>query len=213
MCNRYKNKVRLELLKAAFDQVQLPLVFKHGAPNLEPRDDIRPTNPAPFIRPLDPTDPFVGVEIVEARWDLVPHFWKQPVKAKKFLATNARCETVATQAAFRDAFKRRRCLVPTDGFYEWTGEKGAKTKWQFTVPGQEMFCIAGLWDRAETADGTIESFTMLTTAPGDDMKPYHDRQVVVLEPESWSRWLDLEADVLDLFVPPPAGTFHVELAP
>jgi putative SOS response-associated peptidase YedK len=199
-------------LKAAFDALELPLMFPAGAPNLEPQDNIRPTNRAPIIRPLDPAYPRGGLEIVQARWDLVPWFWKQPVKAKKFLATNARSETVHTTAAFKEAFRRRRCLVPADGFYEWTGEKGAKTKWRFTTPGEDLFCIAGLWDRAETADGVIESFTMLTSAPGPDMRPYHDRQVVVLPRAAYADWLDLGANVTDLLSPPPAGAFAVERA-
>ena len=123
MCNCYRSTVRLEVVKEAFDALRLPLVFPNGAPNLQPLDNIRPTDRAPIIRPLDPTDPSAGVEIVQARWDLIPWFWKQPIKAKKFLATNARSETVHTTAAFKEAFKRRRCLIPTDGFYEWTGEK------------------------------------------------------------------------------------------
>jgi putative SOS response-associated peptidase YedK len=146
---------------------------------------------------------------VTARWDLVPWFWKQPIKAKKFLATNCRSETAHTTAAFREAFRRRRCLVPANGFYEWTGEKAQKIKWRFTAFGAELFCIAGLWDRAETADGTVESFTLLTSAPGPDMRPYHDRQVVVLRPEDYGRWLDLESDVADLLIPPPEGTLQV----
>jgi putative SOS response-associated peptidase YedK len=88
-------------------------------PNVEPREHIRPTNHAPIIRPLDPTDPFVGVELVDARWWLVPFFHKKTVKEWKPMCTNARSETVATTAAFREPFKRRRCLVPATHFYEF----------------------------------------------------------------------------------------------
>lgn len=211
MCNCYRMGASLEDLRRVFEPLDLPLLFPSGAPNLEPLDNIRPTNAAPILRPRDPANPSGGVELVQARWDLVPWFWRQPVKAKKFLATNCRSETAHTTAAFREAFRRRRCLVPTDGFYEWTGEKGKKTKWRFTAFGAKVFCIAGLWDRAETADGVVESFTMLTSAPGPDMAPFHDRQVVVLRPDQYARWLDLEAPVADLIRPPPEGV--LEAAP
>ena len=127
--------------------------------------------------------------------------------------TNARSETVASTAAFRESFRRRRCLVPADGFYEWTGDKGAKTKHLITAADGAWFCMAGLWDRAETADGPIESFTILTTAAGEDMTAIHDRQPVILDREDWARWLDLKADVADLFPARPAGALSVNLAP
>ncbi len=212
MCNCYRANASLETLRASFAAQSLPLVFPTGAPNLEPLDNIRPTNAAPVLRPADPSDLEQGLVIGAARWDLVPWFWKKPVKAKTFLATNARSETAHVLPAFREAFRRRRCLVPATGFYEWTGEKGRKTKWRFTLKGADVFCIAGLWDRAETADGVVESFTMLTSAPGEDMRPYHDRQVVVLRPETYRTWLTLGADVAQLLSPLPGGSFHVERA-
>ena len=142
----------------------------------------------------------------------MPWFHKGPVKAKKYLCTNARSETVATTAAFREAFKRRRCLVPASHWFEWTGEKGAKTKWKFTVVDQEWFCFPGLWDRAETADGTVESFTLLTCAPGEDCSPYHNRQPVVLERGAWATWLDRATPCEDSLRPLPAGKVRVERA-
>ncbi len=212
MCNCYRATASLDALRRAFAAEDLPLLLPDGAPNLEPLDNIRPTDVAPILRPADPAAPGAGLRLAAARWDLVPWFWKQPVKAKKFLATNCRSETAHALPAFREAFRRRRCLVPTTGFYEWTGEKGRKTKWRFTLKGAELFCIAGLWDRAETADGLVESFTMLTSAPGEDMRPYHDRQVVVLAPAAYGAWLNLDGDVASLLSPPPAGTFEVARA-
>src|SRR5665213_631482 len=195
MCNRYGYLAPISRLVDEFSQVRIPLVFKDGAiPNVEPREHIRPTNTAPIIRPLDPADPFVGVEMVDARWWLIPFFHRKGVKDWKPMCTNARAETVATAATFREAFKRRRCLVPATHFFEWTGEKGAKTMWRFTKADSEVFCFPGLWDVAHTTDGRIESFTIVTTAPGPDCEPYHHRQPVVLEPDQWATWLDLSAD-------------------
>jgi putative SOS response-associated peptidase YedK len=213
MCNRYRHTLGWYDIHEDFSQLRIPLKFPQAAPNLEPRPDIRPTNTAPVIRPIDAADPAAGVGLYELRWWLIPFFHKKTVKEWKPMCTNARSETVATTAAFRESFKRRRCLVPADGFYEWTGEKGAKTKHLITPADGAWFCMAGLWDRAETADGPVESFTILTTAAGEDMAGIHDRQPVILERADWGRWLDLSAEVGDLFAAKGAGRLKVELAP
>jgi putative SOS response-associated peptidase YedK len=211
MCNLYRNlKSGWRDWTEDFSHLKIPLRFPDPLPNL--REETRPTDRAAIIRPLDAADPAAGLEAAVMRWDLVPHFWKQPVKAKTFLATNARSETVATTAAFKAAFARRRCLVPADGFFEWTGEKAAKTKWLVTVADQPWFCFAGLWDHAETADGPIDSFTLLTTAAGPDMAAYHSRQPVILPRDRRMDWLDLAADPAALFAPGPPGTLRVERA-
>jgi len=127
------------------------------------------------------------------------------------MCTNARAETVATTATFREPFKRRRCLVPATHFFEWTGQKGEKIMHRFTREGTDLFCFAGLWDGANTTDGRIESFTIITCAAGPDCAPYHNRQPVILQRDSWGAWLDLTADVSALLKPSPAGDIHVEL--
>jgi putative SOS response-associated peptidase YedK len=213
MCNRYGYLAPVSRLAEEFSEIRIPLVFKDGAiPNLPPRDHIRPTNTAPILRPIDPAAPQAGVELAEARWWLIPFFHKGGVKDWKPMCTNARAETVATTATFREPFKRRRCLVPATHFFEWTGEKGAKVMHRFTREGRELFCFAGLWDAASTADGRIESFTILTCAAGPDCAPYHNRQPVILERDDWATWLDLTADATPLLRPSPAGEIHVELA-
>jgi putative SOS response-associated peptidase YedK len=128
------------------------------------------------------------------------------------MTTNARSESIATTPAFREPFRRRRCLAPATHFFEWTGEKGAKIMWRFTKTGEEIFCFAGLWDRAYTTDGVIESFTILTCAPGPDCAPYHNRQPVILERGEWETWLDLAGDVTPLMRARAAGTISVERA-
>lgn len=199
MCNRYGYQAPVSRLADAFSEIRIPLIFPEGrVPNIEPREHIRPTNNAWIVRPLDPTAPELGVELAELRWWLVPFFHKGSVKDWKPMCTNARAESVATTATFREPFRRRRCLVPATHFFEWTGEKGAKTMWRFTRTGADLFCFAGLWDRAHTADGPIESFTILTCAPGPDAAPYHTRQPVILEPEQWGPWLDLAGDAAPL---------------
>jgi putative SOS response-associated peptidase YedK len=210
MCNRYGYLAPISRLADEFSEIRVPLRFEGGAiPNVEPREHIRSTDPAPIIRALDRDDPTAGVELVDARWWLVPWFHKGPVKA---MCTKARAETIATTAAFKEAFKRRRCLVPATHFFEWTGEKGSKQTWKFTKAGSDLFCFPGLWDVAHTADGRIESFTILTTAPGPDCAPYHIRQPVILERDQWATWLDLSADPAPCMKAGLQGVIAVERA-
>ena len=226
MCNRYKYvKATLDDYLTDFSELRIPLVFPNGKPNIEPRADIRPTNRAWIFRPVDAADPSAGVEPVQARWGLVPFFAK--AIDKRFLCTNARSETVATTPSYRDPFKRRRCLIPADGYYEWTGEttkgtrgaaNGKKTKWLFTRADGRPMMFPGLWDSATipNAEGEperLESFTMLTCAPGPDQAEYHDRQPVILEQEDWGTWLDLGADVGPLLCGSAAGSVRAALAP
>jgi putative SOS response-associated peptidase YedK len=120
VCNRYGYLAPVSRLADEFSQIKIPLRFEDGAiPNIEPREHIRPTNHAPIIRPLDRNDPSSGVELVDARWWLIPFFHKKTVKEWKPMCTNARSETVATTAAFREPYKRRRCLVPATHFFEF----------------------------------------------------------------------------------------------
>jgi putative SOS response-associated peptidase YedK len=210
MCNLYGDRSDPRLVEDAFSELKIRIVWPRDAvPNWEPRDRIRPTNAARIARRVDPRAPDAGVEMVEARWWLVPFFHKGPVKAWKPMCTNARSETVATTATFREPFRKRRCLVPATHYFEWTGEPGRKTLWRFTKTGADLFCFAGLWDRAETVEGPVESFTILTCAAGPDCAPYHTRQPVILERGAWSTWLDLGADVAPLLRAGAPGSIQV----
>jgi putative SOS response-associated peptidase YedK len=197
LCNAYRLITPAFDLFEVFSQIRLPILKPDPSrrPNLEPREITRPTDSLPILRALDPAEPAAGLELVEARWWLVPFFHKGPtVKDWKPICTNARAETVATTPTYREPYRKRRCLIPADGFYEWTGEKGAKTRWLFTRPADEIWCFAGLWDRWTGPEGSLDSFTLVTTAAGPDVAPIHHRQPVLLEPAQWSRWLDLSAD-------------------
>lgn len=124
-------------------------------------------------------------------WGLVPGWARDPSGASRTF--NARAETVATKPTFRAAFRRRRLLVPADGFYEWTAKAGPRQKvpHYVTRADGEPLALAGLWEswRPAEAPGRL-SATIVTTASGPDMDGVHDRQPVVLEPETWDRWLD-----------------------
>jgi len=187
MCNRYSNKVAYRQYYEAFMKTPMPLVYPmpDRAPNLEPRADIRPTDNAPILRAGDG-----GLELRQIRWGLIPWFHKASIKTWKPLTTNARIETITKTATYKSAFAQRRCLVPADTFYEWTGEKGHKTKWAFKLANAEWFCFAGIWDKAQTEDGEIESFSLVTCEASAYVKPYHDRQPIILDHSNYSLWLD-----------------------
>ena len=195
MCNDYANRVPFSAYREAFSQTRIPLVRPgpDAAPNLEPRDDIRPTETAPVLRLVEG-----GTELAQLKWGFAPARPKAPP------VINFRSEG--------RRFSRGRCLVPATAFYEFTGTRYPKQKWRFTKAGEDWFCIAGLWRAA--SDGWAESFTLLTVAPGPDVAPYHDRQIAVLDRTDWEPWLLAEAGEGELLRPLPAGALAVEaLAP
>lgn len=103
---------------------------------------------------------------------------------------NARSETAAAKRSFRSAFKKRRCLIPADGLYEWKATPGHKTPFHFRRRDREPFAIAGLWEKGPDGDGCA----LLTTSANDLLAPVHDRMPVVLSPDDYARWLDTSAD-------------------
>ena len=167
-----------------------------GTPrNLRPRYNIGPTTSVDVVRLGE-----AGRELVAMRWGLVPFFWKKTLK--EVPATfNARAETVAEKPMFREAFKRRRCIIPASGFFEWTGEKGDKQPHLFTAAdGSPILAFAGLWERwRDPVSGEeLLSCTIVVSGASAWMTPYHDRMPVLLQPESFDGWLDgsLGADAL-----------------
>ena len=108
-------------------------------------------------------------------------------------------------------FTSGRCLIPADGFYEFTDpadtKKKRKDKWLFTKAGEPWFCVAGIW---RTDKDVGEAFTMLTMPPGPDIAPYHDRQIAILDRADWAAWLDQSVSAKELLKPLPAGSLAVE---
>jgi len=187
MCNDFGNRVPYDDYLRAFSQIRLPLVFPTAAPNLEPRDDIWPTDPAPVIRRRGD-----GVELAQLSWGFPPG------RPKAAPVINFRSEG--------RKFPKGRCLIPASHFFEFTGSKSPKSKWKFTKPGEDWFCFAGLWRPTDAGD----AFTLLTTEPGPDVAPIHDRQMVVLDRADWLAWLDLTRAEVELLGPLPAGSLAVE---
>jgi putative SOS response-associated peptidase YedK len=160
MCNLYSNKVAPDAIAAAFEQLRIPLRLPEGMPNIEPREEIRITDRAPIVRwgPSLSSGPGAGegaAELVQRRWS-----WAGPGGKPVY---NFRSDG----REFGNSERGGRCLIVTDGFYEFTTPEAPrpdkrKDRWLFTMAGQDWFCIAGLW----RATGEGEAFTMLTTEPG-----------------------------------------------
>src|SRR3954470_2782799 len=180
MCGRFTLTARREAVAAAFD---LDDFF-----DLPPRYNIAPTQWVPAVR-LDPEGG--GREVSAFQWGLIPPWVEDPGIGNRLI--NARAETVAERSAFRSAFRHRRCLVGADGFYEWKQEYG-KTPYYFRLGAEGPFALAGLWERWEKGEEPVESCTLITTEANSVVGPVHDRMPVILEPSSYSRWLDPEEE-------------------
>jgi putative SOS response-associated peptidase YedK len=209
MCNQYLRQKAFGAYKDEFSQIKLPLVFPpaHAAPNLAPQPEVKPTDAAPIFRRRDD-----GVELAMARWWLVPWWHRGKLKEFRLATFNARSETVATARTFRDAFAKRRCLIPADGWFEYTGDsRKDRIKWRVMPRHEDGVCFAGIWDRCDTEDaGSVDSFTMLMRDSAPPLDRLHTRQPVVLRREDWTAWLDTSADVTPLYALDNGDRFEIE---
>jgi putative SOS response-associated peptidase YedK len=193
MCNLYTQSKSVDEVARLFRDVQMPLRFPEGLPNLAPRD-IAITEPGPIVRASG-----------ENTYDLTVRRWSWPGPGGK---------PVYNYRSDGREFSSGRCLIVADGFYEFTAPADPKQKrkdrWLFAFPGGTMLGIAGL---VRTNPAVGEAFTMLTSEPGPDVAPYHNRQVCVLAPADWPRWLNPAVPASDLLKPLPAGSLEVRPAP
>ena len=169
----------------------------------EPRFNIAPTDPVLAVREGG-EEP--GRDLGRLRWGLVPGRWALERKGRPLI--NARAESVATQPAFAEAFRERRCLIPADGFYEWRRDERGKVPVWVHRPDDELFAFAGLWAeyRPRGEEEPIVSCAIVTCGPNGVMRPIHDRMPVILDPAAEGRWLDAEAgesELLELLAPAP----------
>ncbi|MEO8746384.1 MAG: SOS response-associated peptidase [Rhodanobacter sp.] len=130
-----------------------------------------------------------------ARWGLIPSWAKDERIGSKLI--NARAETVTEKPSFRTAFKKRRCLIPASGYFEWKGEAGRKQPYFIHDPDGHLLMFAGLWEVWKASDGAkwLHTFTIITGEPGKVSGDIHDRQPVILSPDFWTDWLSEESDV------------------
>lgn len=184
MCGRYASFIPADRIHRLFRTV-------NPTPNVQATWNMAPTRDAPVVR-LHPETRARHLDLL--RWGLVPH-WVKDLKATR-QPINARGETIASTPMFRDAFARRRCLVPADAFYEWQVTEGGKLPWAIARADGAPLVFAGLWEGWRGPDGTVlRTFTIVTTAANDALRPLHERMPVVLEQADWSLWLgEVEGD-------------------
>jgi len=158
--------------------------LEHREPlGLTPRYNIAPSQDVPIIRGSG-TDR----EMVTARWGLIPHWSETPVT--KYSTINARIETVAEKPTYRDSFKRRRCLVPADGFYEWPVINGRKVPCYIRQKDGDVFAFAGIWDRWENDNDRFDSCSIIVMPANEDIGRIHTRMPAILSPVFYDLWLD-----------------------
>jgi putative SOS response-associated peptidase YedK len=201
MCGRYSLTTPVEGLRLLFDFPEQP--------NLRPRYNIAPTQEVAAVRADPPAGSAeeaagrgqgegdlagksgAGRHLTLLRWGLIPSWAKDPAIGARMI--NARAETLAEKPAFRSAFRKRRCLVAADGFYEWQKrDTGPKQPYRIARPDGGPFAFAGLWESwRNPAEGRdVESCTIVTTAANAVLEPIHHRMPVILAPESYDLWLD-----------------------
>jgi putative SOS response-associated peptidase YedK len=178
MCGRYRLSRSKELLAGHFDV--------EPDDDWEPRYNIAPTQNVPVIRQHSVEPKRMGSQM---RWGLIPAWAKDA--SIGFKRINARAETVATKPAHRDVLRKRRCLIPGDGFYEWAKDGKAKTPFCFTMADNSIFAFAGIWDSWRNPQGqTIETCSIITTTPNALLANIHDRMQVILPDDAYDLWLD-----------------------
>lgn len=182
MCGRYTQ------LRSWSELVDLYRITGNPTPpNLAARYNIAPTQSVPIVRHGGGDDP-AGRELAMVRWGLIPFWAKDASMGTKTI--NARAETAADKPAFRAAFRRRRCLVVADGFYEWQSRGGRKQPYYITLTGDGVFAFAGLWECWRNPAGeSIESCTIIVTAAAS-LSAIHDRMPVILQAGAFETWLD-----------------------
>ncbi len=160
-----------------------------GIPDLAPRYNIAPTQPVAAVRAAGEG---ADRELAMLRWGLIPSWAKDTKGGARSI--NARSETAATKPMFRAAFKRRRCLIPADSFYEWKSEAGGKQPYCIGLREGGLFAMAGLWERFGEGDAEIQSCAILTTEANSLLASLHDRMPVILPPDKYDIWLDPEIE-------------------
>jgi putative SOS response-associated peptidase YedK len=199
LCGRF-TLTRMERAELA-DELGVP-VEALPADLYRPRYNVAPTDPHWIVRVR-----YEDRQLLPAKWGLVNSWAKDAKRAA--MQINARAETVATLAPFRDAFRRRRCIVPADGFFEWTGTKEARQPLWFHREDGALLLFAGLYESWEPSEGERQrTFTIVTTRANALMAPVHDRMPVILAEEAIDDWLDPRhedaAALAKLLVPAPA---------
>jgi putative SOS response-associated peptidase YedK len=207
MCGRYTLRTPLTVLAGQFEFEFLDQPDFHSQHDLGPRFNIAPTQDVAAVRVVEPGGPR---QLALLHWGLIPSWAKDTKIASGTI--NARGDTVATKPAFRAAFKRRRCLILADGYYEWLRSGKTKLPYLYEIKGGQPFAMAGLWeswhgekrhDSRSASQGEsespLESCTIITTEANPLASQIHDRMPVILHPSDYRAWLDpANQDVAEL---------------
>lgn len=193
MCGRF-------VQKSSPNQMQSFFSIKGPVPNFAPRYNVAPTQDAAVVLAEDPATRRLALK----KWGLIPS-WSKEGKAT-FATFNARAESVREKPTYAQPFAKRRCIVPADGFYEWTGPKGSKIPHLFARRDGALLALAGLYDSWRSKDGseTVNSFTIVVTAANGWMTRFHDRMPVILEEGEIETWLTGSPDAAAALLKAPA---------
>ena len=180
MCSRYNLLAPREAVESYFGV--------GNADPFPPRYNIAPTQPVLIVR-IGHAD---ARELMLVRWGLIPSWAKDPARLSQLF--NARAETAAEKPSFRGAMRHRRCLIPANGYYEWTGKAGARQPHLIRRPDSGLIAFAGLWESWLGADGSeIDTMAILTVAANAALAEIHDRMPAILAPEDFDAWLDVRS--------------------
>jgi len=202
MCGRYSLTKPIKTIKEHF---QAMTVFLDHSP----RYNIAPSQTAPVVIQGDQ-----DLELHGMRWGLIPSWAKEAKIGHRMI--NARSETVDQKPSFRSSFKQRRCLIPTDGFFEWRVHENDKRPQYIHLNSDGLFAFAGLWSEWNEGEKILQTFTILTTQANRQLKPIHERMPVILSEDTYLSWLDRQSspDLLKtLLLPYPEGLLtHHEIS-
>jgi putative SOS response-associated peptidase YedK len=182
MCGRFVQNIPFETLQKNFN-------IRTTASDIIPNYNVAPTQEIFVIIKHDNEN-----SLEKLHWGLVP-FWAKDISIGSRMI-NSRAETVVIKPSFRNAFKKRRCLIPAGGFYEWKGEKGHKQPYYIFIPSGEPFAFAGLWeswsDRKNDEESVYKSCTIITKAASESIREIHHRMPAILDPDFYEKWLNIE---------------------
>ncbi len=181
MCGRFTAKLTWQQLRDLY-AITAPEPWQDEL-ELKPRYNIAPSQTVPVVR----LNPAGRRELALLRRGLIPFWSKDPKIAYRTI--NARAETVATAPAFRAAFKKRRCLIPAGGFYEWKRLDGGKQPYFIGMRDGSSFAFAGLWERWDKGEAPVETFTIITGEPNSLVAELYNRMPVILDPNDYDAWL------------------------
>jgi putative SOS response-associated peptidase YedK len=196
MCSRYSLTSPPEAVRQLFGYEETP--------EFPPRYNIAPTQPVAIVR----RGPNGRRQFQLVRWGLIPSWCKDPASFSTLI--NARAETLLEKASFRGAVRHKRCLVPANCFFEWTGPKGAKRPFMIRPRDGGPIALAGLYEDWMGADGSeIETMAIVTVAANDTVRPLHDRMPAILPPAAFETWLDVRnvraEEAVALLTPAPTS--------